>query len=273
MTNTNPDASKVRELGWRQGSVLPPSLFVAVEAATGLSFKEGESFPVVVTQDCDVACDNYEDEPLVEIVRAVLNEKPDGNLRHFKSARRLQVDALVDGTPRLVQFNTVERRFLDRRILEGAAPDDRITIQPKDVPSLARWIAYRFRRASFPDAFDRRLDSAKKELRKLFSAWGDGISAVFVHVHPDNELPDTEVYELTAYLTVLAEVSDAAYEKLENELLPKCQEILDGIQGITLVDLMLVSEKVFTLDDARQSRRMDFDSITYKKGGTTVDDS
>jgi hypothetical protein len=277
LTTNDEDASKVRELGWRQGAVLPPSLFAAIHEATGLTFKEGESFPIVVSQDCDVANDRYTQEPEVEIVRGTIIQYPNGNFRHAKSSRTLHMDCILNGMQRNLELRAQERRHLDRRLLEQSAPDNRVVLKTEDVVLVGRWLANRFRRASFPDEFDRRLadSGSKKALYKLFEKHGADVSAVFLLLRPDKELALKEDYDLTVWLTVPKHVYDdnTKRETLEEKLLVPCNEILNRTPGFRVGGIMLVSEEQFTLHDVRYSRRMDFDSLTYRSASGFVSES
>jgi hypothetical protein len=277
LANKGEDASKVRELGWRQGAVLPPSLFAAVQGATDLTFKEGESFPVVVSQDCDVAHQSYTQEPDVGIVRATIIPYPNGNFRYAKSARTLHTDCSLDGAQKTLELKAQDRRRLDRRILEGSGPDNKVVLKSEDVVLLGRWLANRFRRASFPDEFDRRLaDSGSKEaLSRLFAKRGVDISGVYVLLRPDNELSSKDSYELTVWLTVPKHIFDdqTRRESLEETLRSPCESILRRTPGFRVVGIMLVSEEFFSLNDVRYSRRMDFDSLTYRSSTGFISES
>ena len=272
MSATGDDAAKVRELGWRQGSVLPPSLFSAVKEATGLDFKEGESFPVVISQDCDVVHRSYVEEPEVEIIRAVLVPKADGNFRYAKSARRLHLEAQIKGVPSPVQFASLDKKSIKRPILEGDPPDTQVTLNDPETRLLAAWLAKRYRRDSFPDEFDGRLQrsGALEAMRRLLTRWGGNISGVFVLVRPDKELSPAERYELALWAIVPNELYGNASIRstLEDDFLVKLTAMLTTVDGITLVDAMVVSDADFTLRDVRQTRRMDFDSLSYRDDTT-----
>lgn len=275
--NNDEDASKVRELGWRQGAALPPSLFAAVQEATGLTFKEGESFPIVVSQDCDVANDRYTQEPDVEIVRATIIPYPNGNFRYAKSARILHTDCTLNGVQKNLELRAQDRRRLDRRLLEQSGPDNKVALKSEDVVLLGRWLANRFRRASFPDEFDRRLaDSGSKEqLTKLFSKRGADVSGVYVFLRPDAELLKKDDYDLTVFLTVPKHVFDdkTKREGMEENLRGPCEAILQRTPGFHVGGIMLVSEEDFSLDDVRKSRRMDFDSLTYRSASGFISEN
>ncbi len=275
MPNNDEDASRVRELGWRQGAVLPPSLFAAIQEATGLIFKEGESVPVVVSQDCDVANPSYTQEPDVEIVRATIIPYPNGNFCHAKSSRTLHTDCTLNGRQKTIELKAQDKRRVDRRLLEQSGPDNRLVL--KDVVLLGGWLANRFRRASFPDDFDRRLadSGSKKALYKVFEKHGADISFVYVLLRPDEELSPKDSYDLTVWLTVPAHLynDQTNRERLEEKLRAPCEAILQRTPGFRVDGIMLVSEEEFTLHDARYSRRMDFDSLTYRSSSGFISEN
>jgi hypothetical protein len=219
--NPHLDAAAIGTLGWRQGSILPPSLFEEVNKLTDLALSLGDSVAVVVSQDCDVVHTSYHDEPSVEVVKARFVSELDGGLTYAKSARRLHIEIDSASGARFGELSTHHRRWLDRRLLEKAEPYRDEWLSENARKTLASWMTRRYRRDAFPDAFVTRLREKpiRRKLEKLFAKYGESISGVFILLHSTEELADDELYETVLYATVPKDIFDAGAEKLEHEFL------------------------------------------------------
>jgi hypothetical protein len=85
-----------RNMPWRQGHLLPP------EALSLLENPRQHEYAVVISHDCDLANENLELEPHVEVLLGgVGNPDQSGNLRWGKSPRNIQLE-----------FNNLEGTYL-----------------------------------------------------------------------------------------------------------------------------------------------------------------
>jgi hypothetical protein len=250
---------------------LPPSLYPAVQRASGLELVAGTHCAVVVSQDCDVTHRDYSVEPFVEILRGTETRARDGSVSHAKSARRLHIELETDEGPKTFEFLARDRSVIDRRLLEGASPHDGLRLPSDQRRILIGWLVKRFRRASFPDAFVNRLGADKKDqkLERLFKEYGHEISGVYVLLDPDREVERGEDYRATIWITVPTESYEDGSKlvRLETEFLPSFHGLIDGLKGIRLAGAMLVPESAFTLDDIRNTRRMDLDYLSFRSEG------
>jgi hypothetical protein len=273
LTDDSSNPAQVKQLGWRQGSILPSELFQEVGIATHLEFCEGKAYPIVISQDCDVVHHSYSDEPFIEIIRATSVERPDGSLQYAKSSRKLHLELVATDSHKPFQLSIHERRLIDRKLLEKCGPSKDLTVLPDDIRLLADWISRRYRRDSFPDEFVRRISEkkGKKHLKKLLEAQGKLITGIFLLLNSSRDLTVDTPYKITVYATVRTQTYDDDLQRqhLEDNFLDNFTNLLKNFSGIEVVDYFLVSEAEFSLDDVRNTRRMDFDSISYtdEKGG------
>ena len=269
-------SSTVGDQGWRQGSVMPPSLFGRVSEATALTVESGVSCAVVLSQDCDVVHPSYSQEPTVEIIRATRIARVDGNFTFAKSSRKLHLDFDQNGTPQPFELSAHERGWVDRRLLEPEKPDPNLKLPEDATRLLARWIARRYRRDSFPDQFVQRLSEKKpnKKLLKLLEKTGEHISGIFVLLNSQEELPPKDDYEVTLWATVPVESfgEEQLRAQLENEFLDELEDILGSFSGIRILDAMVVSEADFSLSDIRNTRKLDYDTLSYRTGEPVADE-
>jgi hypothetical protein len=268
LSDSDDDASTIKVRGWRQGSVLPPSLFETLHDLTGLEFRPEDHCALVANQDCDVVSRSYNAEPSVEIVRAVRKSTVDGNLLYAKSGRKLQIELAHEGGTAPFEMSIHERVSIDRKVLEGSDPDSSKLLSEEQKRLFAGWLGRRYTRHPFPDCFVERLKQKpySENLRDLFKTWGDHISGVFLLLNRDDDLPPEESYVVTGWATVPTDIfnDEEIRSKLEEEFQPLLESILGAFQGIDLQDAMVVSEEDFTLDDLRRTKRLDLDNLSYR---------
>lgn len=190
-----------RETPWRQGNVLPDDARKALD----LSHPESpeRTFVVVVSHDCDLAADP-DREPFVELVtgRVIDVIKADS---HAKSARRLQIEFHGPQGLRAAELSAVHKVSVKKDDLAAFDPRTDISLDAQGLSILQRWLAARYRRAAFPDEFERRVKEAKmpRRIEKALDTAGKHVVAVFFDVdggeNSQRNGPD-DLYRLGIYL-------------------------------------------------------------------------
>ncbi len=224
-----------RNTPWRQGHLLNPECV----AALGLN---GDDAPenvavVVISHDCDLA-QPAETEPVVEvIVGRFVDGAPNGTYTHNKNLRRLHTECSGGTTVRVVEIEATARRSVQKDSADGkAALSDyepstahRMTTQERNV--LQHWLAARYRRAAFPDEFDRRLKDetgVAERLAKALKDSGKHVSAVFFDIDGGHELqrrgPD-EPYGLLVTLLYATDADPAEAEVAANDAKRRVEQI------------------------------------------------
>jgi hypothetical protein len=142
-----------RQITWSQGQILSP------EAALAFKLIETEDaathFPVVITHDCDLAA-ALEREPHAEILIGHPTSKL-GAAANAKVARRLELLLQSHSGPQVVELLASQKRTLPKAVLFEYVPRQDLWLAPQDRLILQRWLAARYRRAAFPEAFETRL--------------------------------------------------------------------------------------------------------------------
>lgn len=194
-------AEWARETLWRQGHVL----FDDARKALDLAHPESpeRTFVVVISHDCDLAADP-DREPFVEIVtgRVIDEIKADS---HAKSARRLQIE--FNGPQGLLaaELSAVHKAFVKKDDLAPFDPRTDVSLDAQGLSILQRWLAARYRRAAFPDEFERRLKETKmpRLIEKALDTAGKHVAAIFFDVDSGEDYqrngPD-DLYRLGIYL-------------------------------------------------------------------------
>lgn len=179
-------AKWTRDTLWRQGAVLPS---VAVQAL-GLSPQDtpDTTCVVVISHDCDLANDDLQIEPVVEIIIGCRMLKADGNYTLAKAPRTLHLEILRKGADNeeaiTVELSATAKRFIQKQELAAFAPDRSYAFSGNSLSILRSWLAARYNRAAFPDSFVTRLSQPKvdKKLAKLIEPTGSLLSAVYFEV-------------------------------------------------------------------------------------------
>jgi len=189
-----------RETPWRQGNVLPDDASKALDLAHPESPER--TFVVVISHDCDLL--NTDREPFVELVtgRIIDAIKADS---HAKSARRLQIEYHGPQGLLAAELSVAHKTSVKKDDLAPFDPRTDIHLDAQGLSILQRWLAARYRRAAFPDEFERRLKEGKlpRRIEKTLHAAGKHVIAVFFDIDGGEDLqrngPD-DFYRLGIYL-------------------------------------------------------------------------
>jgi hypothetical protein len=273
-----------RNTPWRQGQLLTAD---AVKAL-GLNDKMHEDMAVVViSHDCDLAQPSTV-EPLVEvIVGRFLKELPDGNYTHCKNLRRLHLECTAGSFKRAVELEILARTAINKDSTEAVAglsdfePCVEHRMATSERNELQHWLAARYKRAAFPDEFDRRLKDQTgiaEKLAKAFKSSGKSVVAVFFDVDGGDEKARQtadDPYELRIILlyqtandpdaakaaaTIAAQSVKAIFEK---QCAVKCQDATMWT-WIELIDVEVVSDQAMTYVQSQQLLKWHADHISLR---------
>jgi hypothetical protein len=258
-----PDPSRIATGRWQQGSVLPDALVERL-AAECLPAWPDRSVMLVLTQDCDLVHPSYAVEPSVELIVGGLVDAADNALRHGRNPRRLHVDVDRATGTSVLSLTIHHRLLIPRADLEDHAPHESIRLGAEQRRLVCEWVAKRYVRAAFPDAFNSRVQSAHKKIEKALKRGGEHVTGLFLMVEPDDERVEGQDYRLVLRVTARTDV--LADENSEATLVTLARGIANALgacNGVVVEDHQLVSEAQFTLEDLRFFKRWDWDYRTY----------
>jgi hypothetical protein len=234
-----------------------------------LAAVDPEALYILLTQDCDILHHDYDDEPDIELHIARPAAEEDGNLFNAKNPRSLQFTA----ADRLYEISMHERCRAPRGCLLGHVPRE-LNLGEDLIRTIIRWTANRYLRSAFPDAFNERLEAARRSMRRIEAALkrdGALITGIFLWVDPSDEITPEEQYRIIMRLTAKEEVlEEPATEAAAMALTETIGQEFEGINGVEIVDYQLISEADFSLADMRTMLRWDYDYLSYRAG--TPDD-
>ncbi len=201
-----------RSTPWRQGKFLAN----ATAAELGLTDGGPDALVIVVTHDCDLT-QLPESEPTIEIVigRQIEKESFNGNFSNAKNARKLHLPIEGANKPYL-ELIAARKQSIDKTSLLNQLPAP-IELSEQSKTTLGRWLAKRYRRSAFPDAFETRLSSNKLD-RKISDAvknCGESIAEIYFDLRNPKAAPH-ENYMLDIVI-LYSTVNDADTARIDAE--------------------------------------------------------
>lgn len=264
-----------RNTPWRQGHVLTK------DAAEELGLLHPETpdatCVVVISHDCDLANDDLQAEPGVEVIVGRRLEKGNGSYFWAKAPRTLHAYVLQDDAVVVVELVATSKRLVQKQALAAYSPDAAFSFSGKAFSALRSWLAVRYNRAAFPDAFVDRMAQSKvgKRLAKIIEPTGDLLSAVYFDVDGgmDIDRSDGSAYELKIVLAYDPgedpEQAAESVQELETAITGEFEKrhfdhALDQWNGIALKTCMSISEDDLRVGQARQLTEWRLEYMTLK---------
>ncbi|CDW96471.1 MULTISPECIES: hypothetical protein [unclassified Thiomonas] len=217
-----------RDTPWRQGHILP----AAAVSELGLGGM-ADTCVVVISHDCDIANDDLTVEPNVEVIVGRIGVRREGNFEWAKAPRTLHMALpCCDGTP-VIELSATRKVIVPKSTLARFEPDHSFCMPPKQLATLRQWLAVRYNRSAFPDAFDRfiRAEKLDEKFRTILGKHGDIITAIYFDVDKGRQraADDSGLFTLSVVLAYEsgdeplenAEIADKAAESLVNEFANK----------------------------------------------------
>lgn len=267
-----------RDNPWRQGCLLTP------ETVQALDIKHHESPEataiVVISHDCDLA-QSCQGEPDVEVIVGRYVDEPQGNFTHAKNLRKLHLPYTRGSQQAVVELLANGKRTLPKEGQDGLAdhqPDMNIKLGPEEQAILQSWLAARYRRAAFPDEFDRRLNEEtglREQLAKILKSHGMHIPAIFFDVDEGEEVKRNgadDVYTLSVYLLYSTQndpdtaETDAQKAKaaIEAAFKKKCVNGKGKWQWIELRECDILADTAMTYAQSLLFKKWQADHISFR---------
>lgn len=141
-----------RDTKWRQGDLLTQE---TAEKLNLISSQDENFHVVVISHDCDIPNTN---EPKVEVIIAHAVDQADGQLSYTKNPRRLHLKyTQPNKEPLILELLQTNKQAVKKSRFSKQAKQHPATLSNKEKRVLKQWLAARYGRPAFPDAFERRL--------------------------------------------------------------------------------------------------------------------
>jgi hypothetical protein len=191
-----------RDTEWRQGSLLTDADAHALSLVDSL---DSGKRVVVISHDCDLPNDA---EEFVEVIVGTIIPKPDSMLVKARNPRRLHIEFASEAGEHLY----IELRHADRQQVRKdefaklQSGDMSFALSADEKRGLKQWLAARYGRPAFPNAFEnwlRKKSTGKKTVEqciaKILEPESQHLVGVFFDLGEERtvELPDGEPYVLS----------------------------------------------------------------------------
>src|SRR5690606_15635897 len=193
-----------RDTDWRQGDLLTQ------EAAAKLALMLNDVISektriVIITHDCDLP---HPGETSVEVLFADVIAAADSQLSYAKNPRKLHLSYEVfDGQPIVIELRHAERRIVSKdEFKKYAVRDGSVSLPANAKRALKQWLAARYGRPAFPNAFENRLrktigkkSTVERQSGKILAPAAKHLIGLFVELGEQRfmELSTGEPYALS----------------------------------------------------------------------------
>lgn len=269
-----------RDTPWRQGMCLS-------EESAQLFFGDlsSGSAVVIISHDCDLA-QSPDVEPFVEVIIGRRVPQADGNYTNIKNLRRLHLPCTAGSQPVTVELIATGKELISKQANDEASlgladhqPDPDVRLKPEELRILQMWLAARYRRAAFPDEFDRRLKSETKlaeRLGRLCKDTGSDIAALFFEVDSYKQISHSgsdDPYDLRIFVLYSTHLDPRAAEsvaksvasQIEVLFAEQCQDKTTKVwKWIELAGVEVLSDEVLTYAMSQRLMKWQADHISLR---------
>jgi hypothetical protein len=273
-------AEWTRTTRWRQGSVVP----LEAARALGVGPLADDAVVVVISHDCDLLqLPNV--EPHVEVICGRRVATLDGQFAHGRSPRTLHLPFMTPEGDVVVSLTAPDRHRLPKfdggRGLAETDPLAGWQLTPAARRDLRHWLAARYNRHAFPDAFEEALRASglRERLPKVFSETGRAVAAVYFDIDggsPRDHAAADDPYALRIFLVYATDtdptqakaLADTAKQKIIQLFETRCREPGDhpgrGWKWVELEGVEVVAATSITLAQASILTRWSAEYISYR---------
>jgi hypothetical protein len=268
--NEKPPKLWGRDTPWRQGRVLQAATVAALNLRHNID--QAAALVVVVSHDCDLANDNLDAEPDVEVIVGRLVEAANGNFSWGKAPRTLHLSMTRDGGLVTVELVATSKRLISKRELAQFEPDAGFDLDGQGLAVLRSWLGARYNRSAFPDPFVNRMAATKLDakLAKTLEPHGALISVVYFDVDGGRivDREEDSPYALSIVLVYPAgddpEASADAADEVANAVQRMCEQRLASRMDIVLKNCLAISEEDLPVSRARVLLQWRFEYMTLR---------
>lgn len=265
------DSQWNRETKWRQGHVLQPD--AVAYFGLGISADNGSTRVVVITHDCDLANDDLDAEPHVEVIVGCVVPKANGNYTWGKAPRTLHYTVQRNGASEIIELVATKKSSILKEKLANFDPDLQLNIDVRNLAVLRNWLSVRYNRAAFADEFVNRMKSTKadEKIADVLKKKGESVSFTYFDVDGGKciERESGDPYKLKVVLVFnpgddpesAADKADDVAQTVETALRRRLPE--DG-QSIQLEACFAVSEEEITVSQARVLSHWRLEYMTHR---------
>jgi len=253
-----------RDTPWRQGSVIAQTDAIAAGLfdETSSSLKRA----LVITHDCDLTNDR---EPEVEVMVGNVVDKLNKQFARARNVRRLHLAFdTPSGSQQFIDLQITARQSISKSLIAGTKPDSGWVMSDEEKRVLKQWLAARYGRPAFPNAFETHLrkNVSKKEtvedrLGKALEKVSTHLVGVFFDLGENRAAELTEGTPYDLRITVVYDASEGGQPArlAAEDVVSEIREIFQSAYGppnaateIALESCEAVADLRFPLSDLRK---------------------
>lgn len=250
------------ENGWRQFCIVRPEDHALLCKYAHFDIGSDDLL-LIVTQTCDLVND-VEKEPFFEVARLhPLAREPSNDYMHGKNNRRLDLLLNVEGTDRYYSILAYERFFARHELLKEIRPYS-VVQEDLKVNLLVKWITSRYNRAAFPDAFDRRWKSRRKQIETILKQLLF-VQDLYIRLDPFTEIVEDREYTVSVLLLMDAvNYDDPVTYTRYDQLRKKLETQFGGCPGIHVEAIEMRSNAEISVKELQTFARWDYSYLSYR---------
>jgi len=258
---------ELEKRGWRQGTIVQQT--DNKEILELLNFPhEDDLILIIASQSCDIANNNIEDDPYIEVSIARCIDKSNGNLTHNKNPRSLHSSLQIHTEDtdivrkQNIQLKAFDKLIINKGYFKHLTPDRNCLLSDSELEGYVAWLASRYSRPALPTEFNNRIATIdpKSKLRKKAKGSNEQLSGIYVEINPDTELPKGENYSVNLLGLVSAEF-EGDLEKVEIALNEYAAIMRQANMNVVAV---LKKENEVSIADIKRFKRFYYDDLSFK---------
>lgn len=260
---------------WRQGDLIAPEDAIKLQ----LTKSEHHSYRLlVISHSCDIAREEAV-EPHVELLLTTVVQDFQATDCNGHSIRKLHLPAQGAENIEWLELCITERQVIQKFKLLAEKPWAERTINRDGIRILRRWLAQRYARSEFPDAFCTWLTTSGvgQQFKRLAKRFSDALVGFYFDLDDDSERQDADdPYVVDIYLVYdskdasHASLAQEAANQLKGIFQTKCQQA-GRWRWIELINCEAISDEAFSLRAANTFRRWRFEHLSV--AGEPIDGS
>ena len=254
-----------RDTDWRQGDLLTQEAAARLRALNCAVSEERRV--VVITHDCDIPHDG---ETSVEVIVADVVNAPNPQFSYAKNPRKLHLGyEIAGGQSIVIELRHAERRIVSKAEFAKHAAKDGTASLPVDAKrALKQWLAARYGRPAFPNAFEDRLrksvgkkNTVERQIGRILEPEAKHLVGLFFDLGEQRtaQVPAGEPYALSISVVYDATEGGAQARQSAEKVASQLRELFEQAYGkpdaateIALDACEAIADTSITLADLRR---------------------
>lgn len=254
--------------GWRQGSVIGENHLRALLNSIGRNDIDDNVLAIVASQSCDIANNNLDLDPYVEISIGRPIEKENPEYTYNKNPRKLHL-SLSQRTERItvvsyqsVELKAYEKVKIPKNILCEYVPEKDQILENETLKSYVSWLSARYSRPALPTEFNDRVKKAdpKRKFKKKAKSVHKSLSGIYVEIIPDEEIPENETYQVN-----LLGLATSGTEADRDDLIKSLTGFVEIMEAANMkVNLSVRFEREVSIEAIKRFKRFYYDDLSFR---------